>query len=166
MAKAFSIWLILSPTLFFHFRSPEVMGCWLLLRVTTPVESAGTGPPPQSPTGAWSQPREGQVGTVFSLYGTVLPIGKTTTRIKIICTPKGYQILVIIFWKRAFQNWAILEKISTYPILCKQALCSYRFPSVSIATVMLHSAFPVESVTCVFNVYEWLIHQIGYFLVL
>lgn len=52
------------------------MGCWLLLRVTTPVESAGTGPPPQSPTGAWSQPREGQVGTVFSLYGTVLPIEK------------------------------------------------------------------------------------------
>jgi hypothetical protein len=32
--------------------------------------------PPQSPTGAWSQPREGQVGTVFSLYGTVLPIGE------------------------------------------------------------------------------------------
>lgn len=36
MAEAFSIWPILNPALFFHFRSPEVMGCWLLLRVTTP----------------------------------------------------------------------------------------------------------------------------------
>lgn len=36
MAKAFGIWLILNPALFFHFRSPEVMSCWLLLRVTAP----------------------------------------------------------------------------------------------------------------------------------
>lgn len=71
-----AFWLILSPT-FFSFQVPWTDG------LLAPAQSDSTlwillvlARPPQSPTGAWSQPREGQVGTVFSLYGTVLPIGE------------------------------------------------------------------------------------------
>lgn len=65
------------PNSVFPFQVPRSHG------VLAPAQSDNTlwsllalARPPQSPTGAWSQLREGQVGTVFSLYGTVLPIGK------------------------------------------------------------------------------------------
>lgn len=99
VAEAFSTWLILNPALFFHFRSLEVMGCWPLLRVTTPCGVCWCWPGHQSPTGAGGQPRQGQVGTVFSLYGTVWPIGKSN-----FYTPKGYRTLVIIFEKGLFKT--------------------------------------------------------------
>lgn len=89
-----------TPSSFLPFQVPRSHG------LLAPAQSDSTlwsllvlARPPQGPAGAGSQPREGQVGTVFSLYGTVWPIGKSN-----FYTPKGYRTLVIIFEKGLFKT--------------------------------------------------------------
>lgn len=107
------------PSSFFPFQVPWSHG------LLAPAQSDSTlwsllalARPPQSPTGAGSQPREGQVGTVFSLYGTVLPIGKSN-----FYTPKGYRTLVIIFEKGLFKTEPYWKKSAlTQSCASEQAL--------------------------------------------
>lgn len=86
-----------------------------------PVESTGTCPTTTEPTGAWSQPREGQVGTVFSLYGTVLPIGKK----KVTFIPQKGVKHWWLFLKKGFSKLSHIGKNKhlAYPVQAGAIYC-------------------------------------------
>lgn len=100
MTEAVSILLILNPTLFFHFRSPEVMGCWLLLRVTTPCGVCSTGSTTTEPH--WSM-EPAQRGSGRNCFFTLWH-GFADWKKKFFYTQKGYKTLVIIFEKGLFKT--------------------------------------------------------------
>lgn len=102
MAEAVSILLILNPTMFFHFRSFEVMGCWLLLRVTTPCGVCCTGSTTTEPH--WSM-EPAQRGSGRNCFFTLWHGFADWKRKKSnFYTPNGYKILVIIFEKGLFKT--------------------------------------------------------------
>lgn len=112
----------LKPRSFFPFQVPWSHG------LLAPAQSDNTlwillvlAQPPQSRTGAWSQPREGQVGTVFSLYGTVLLIGKKVTFIP----QKGIKHWWL-FFKKGFSKLSHIGKnqhltcpVQSGPVYCQ-----------------------------------------------
>lgn len=109
----------LKPRSFFPFQVPWSHG------LLAPAQSDNTlwillvlAQPPQSCTGAWSQPREGQVGTVFSLYGTVLLIGKKVTFIP----QKGIKHWWVFFFKGLFKTEPYWKK-SAFNMSCANRPC-------------------------------------------
>lgn len=122
MAKAFSIWLILNPTLFFHFRSPEVMGCWLLLRVTTPCGVCWYWPNHhRAPLehGASLERVSGR-NCFFTLWHGFANWKRKRSNLY---TPKGYKTLWIFFEKGLFKTEPYWKK-SALTRSCESRLCS------------------------------------------
>lgn len=118
------------------------------------MESAGTGPPPpspQSPTGAWSQHREGQVGTVFSLYGTVLPIGKKERKKETFVPTKGIRHWRLFLKKGLFKTEPYWKKSALTRSCASRLPAASDFPAVSRMIVTLCRTLQNESWTRVFS---------------
>lgn len=102
------------------------MGCWLLLRVTTPCGIYWYLPNHHRAHWSMEPAQRGSGRNCFFTYGTVLPIGKKSN----FYTPKGCKTLMIIFEKGLFKTEPYWKK-SAFNLSYASKLCyTISFPAV------------------------------------